>query len=369
MKTITISLMFYLFGLNILGQTTHKGLPLLKARSTWADYKIGDDQIKGSWTISPQIESDSLLVACHSDKEVFAFYTDLDSIVFNLVPGEIHRFYVSTNDSTFAQTIVRGFNPNYSVLQFGTQSKINNLNFWYEQNNNNAYLNLLRSKYPLDSLISDTKTDTEKTLIILNWVHNQWRHDGNNVPVKSDAISILEEVGQGKNFRCVEYGIVATACLNSVGLKARTLSLKTKDVETRQRGAGQVLLEVFLNDLKKWVLIDGQWDAMPVLNGIPLNAIEFQKAISENYSALEIKTSSHLSKRKYIDWIYPYLYYFSIPFDNREGAELQKNKNNGKNALMLVPLCASNPTIFQRNNPINNCIYTNSLNDFYGEPE
>lgn len=193
------------------------------------------------------------------------------------------------------------------------------MKFWYEQNNNNEYLNLLRSKYPIDSLIKDTKTDTEKTLKILHWVHNQWQHNGNNEPRKRDAISILEEVKEGKNFRCVEYSIVATACLNAVGLKARTLGLQTKDVETRQYGAGHVVVEVFLNDLKKWVLIDGQWDAMPVLNGIPLNAVEFQKAIAKNFKELEIKTSSDLSKNHYIDWIYPYLYYFVIPFDNREG--------------------------------------------------
>lgn len=369
MKIITITLMFYLLGLYAYGQTTHKGLPLLKANSTLADYKIGDDLMKGVWTISPQIESDSLPIACHSDREVFTFYTDLDSIVFNLVPGEVHSFYVSTNDSTYAHTVVKGYDPHYTTLQFADQLEINQFNFWYEQNNNNPYLNLLRSKHAIDSLINTTETDTERVLKILNWVHKQWKHNGNNVPAKSDAISILEEVGQGKNFRCVEYGIVATACLNAVGLKSRTLSLKTKDVEIRPYGAGHVLLEVFLNDLKKWVLIDAQWDAMPVLNGIPLNAVEFQKAISENYDVLEIRTSSLLSKRKYVDWIYPYLYYYSIAFDNREGTELEKNKINGKSALMLVPLGASNPTIFQINNKIDNCLYTNSLYDFYGEPQ
>jgi hypothetical protein len=44
---------------------------------------------------------------------------------------------------------------------------------------------------------------------------------------------------------------------------------------------------------------------MPVLNNVPLNAVEFQKAIAENYEELEIRTSSAISKRQYIDWIYP----------------------------------------------------------------
>ena len=350
-------------------QTTYKGLPLIKAKSTLADYRIDNDRVKGSWKISPQIESDSLLITCYSVSNTFAFYTDYDSIVFNLSPEQVYKFYVSLNDTTHALTVVKGILPNFATLQFDTTSKNNNLKFWYEQNNNNEYLKLLRSKYPIDSLIKDTKTDTEKTLKILNWVHNQWEHNGNNEPQKKDAISILEEVSEGKKFRCVEYGIVASACLNAVGLKTRTLGLKTKDVETRESGAGHVLSEVFLNDLKKWILIDGQWDAMPVLNDIPLNAVEFQKAILENYEELEIRTSSDLSKRNYIDWIYPYLYYLDISFDNREGTGIEFNKINEKNRLMLVPLGEKSPKVFQINNKIDNCIYTNSLNDFYREPK
>lgn len=116
------------------------------------------------------------------------------------------------------------------------------------------------------------------------------------------------------------------------------MGLKTKDVETRQYGARYVLSEIFLNDLKKWVLIDGQWDAMPVLNSIPLNAVEFQKAIAKNYEELKFRTSSSMSKRTYVEWIYPYLYYFDISFDNREGTDIDTKKIDGKSQLMLVPL-------------------------------
>lgn len=368
MKKITLTLTLYLFALITFGQTLYKGLPLIKAKSIMADYRIGNDWVKGNWIISPHIDFDSLLVTCHSDIEEFVFYTDLDSIRFELKPEQVYKFYVSVNDTAYALTVVKGIKPNYTVLHFDTTSKDKNLKFWYEQNNNNEYLNLLRSKYPIDSLVKNTKTDTEKALKILHWVHNQWRHDGNNVPKKSDAISILEEVKEGKNFRCVEYSIVAAACLNAVGLKARILGLKTKNVETTKYGAGHVAVEVYLNDIKKWAFLDGQWDAMPMLNNIPLNAVEFQRAITENYNALEIITASDLSKRNYVDWIYPYLYYFDVLFDNREGTNF-KNKVKGKTHLMLVPIGAKNPTIFQIIYKIDYCLYTNSLNDFYASPD
>ncbi|HEY0356101.1 MAG TPA: transglutaminase-like domain-containing protein [Flavisolibacter sp.] len=366
MKTFTATLAFYLFALMTYGQTTYKGLPLIKAKSAKADFRVGSDWVKGNWIISPHIEFDSLIFPCHSNPEEFAFYTDSDSISFLLPPGEIRKFYVSLNDTSYALTVVKGIKP--QLLSFDTKMKKSEYAILYEQNDNNEYLDLLRVKYPFQHLIMDARSDSEKAFKILNWVHKQWKHDGNNEPKKNDAISILDEAREGKNFRCVEYGIVATACLNAVGLKARVLGLMTKDVETTQSGAGHVLLEVYLNDLKKWVLLDGQWDAVPLLNNIPLNAVEFQKAIVENYDDLIIRSSSGISKRHYVDWIYPYLYYFTIPLDNSEKPGSEVKKKEGKTHLMLVPLGAVKPSVFQIIHKIDYCLYTHSLSDFYAPP-
>lgn len=368
MRRIILILEMCFFTFIILGQTSYKGLPLIKARSVNADYRVSNDLVKGGWIVSPQTAADSLLITCYSGNEDFVFYTDQDSIHFDLKPGLVFKFYVSVNDTAYALTVIKGVQPHNSILLFDKKSTNEGLKFWYEQNIKNEYLNLLRSKYPIDSLIKNAGSDTQKALAILHWVNHQWKHNGDNVPRKKDAISILEEVKQGKNFRCVEYGIVTTACLNAIGLKARVLSLKTKEVETTQYGSGHVLLEVYLNDLKKWVLLDGQWDVMPVLNNIPLNAVEFQKAITENYSKLEIITTSDVSKRAYVEWVYPYLYYFDFSFDNREGTTVDHQTINGKSGLMLVPLGAKNPIIFQIINKLDYCIYTHSLNDFYAPP-
>jgi hypothetical protein len=349
------------------GQTSYKGLPVIKAKTITVNYMVSKDLVKGGWNVSPQTPADSLLITCYSGNEDFVFYTDLDSIHFDLKPERVFKFYVSLNDTAYALTVIKGLQPHNSILQFDTKSSNKSIKFWYEQNRNNQYLNLLRSKYPIDSLIKNAGSDTERALAILHWVNRQWMHNGDNVPKKHDAISILQEVKEGKNFRCVEYGIVTTACLNAIGLKARVLSLKTKDVETTQYGAGHVLLEVYLNDLKKWVMLDGQWDIMAVLNGVPLNAMEFQQAIAGNYAKLKIITTTDISKRAYVDWVYPYLYYFNFSFDNREGTK-DEQTINGKTGLMLVPLGAKNPMIFQIINKLDYCIYTHSLNDFYAPP-
>ena len=254
------------------------------------------------------------------------------------------------------------------ALQFDTTSQNTELMFWYERNENNQFLDSLRSLFPIDSLIQNAQNDTERVIKIQNWVHRQWRHDGNNQPTRSDAISILKEAQAGANFRCVEYAIVATAALNSVGLISRTVFLKTEDVETRQFGAGHVVTEVFLNDLQRWVFIDPQFDVMLFLNGVPLNAVELQQAIAENLNELEIRTSRRVSRNRYARWIFPYLHFFSFNFDNREGVD-NRERVDGQRQLMLVPLGANRPTVFQRRFPLDDILCTHSLKDFYAPPK
>lgn len=72
--------------------------------------------------------------------------------------------------------------------------------------------------------------------------------------------------------------------------------LKIKEVETYAYGAGHVALEVYLNDLKKWIFIDSQWNIIPFLNHVPLNAVEFQQAIVDDYQNLDIKSKSESQK-------------------------------------------------------------------------
>lgn len=238
----------------------------------------------------------------------------------------------------------------------------------YKDRGNVFQEHVLREQYKLDELVAGAANDTEKALRMVNWVHKQWEHNGANEPKQSDALSILEEAKEGKNFRCVEYGIITTAALNAIGLPARTIGLKMKDVETIESGAGHVLLEVFLPDLNKWVMLDRQFDAMPVLNNVPLNAVEFQHAIANNYDELEIRSISGASKAAYTKWVYPYLYYFDVRFDNREGLDFERATIDLKASLMLVPIGAKLPKVFQKKYPMDMYKYTHSLLDFYEAP-
>ena len=115
-----------------------------------------------------------------------------------------------------------------------------------------------------------------------------------------------------------------------------------------------------LNQFNKWVFVDGQWGAIAEVNGIPLNAVEFQDAIVRKTPSLKIRFVSECDKENYINWIIPYLYYLDFNADQRFYA---KDYKSGK--IMLVPKGAKKPKVFQRKFPIKNCRYISNPKAFY----
>ncbi|MCM3597224.1 hypothetical protein M4D55_15725 [Metabacillus idriensis] len=199
----------------------------------------------------------------------------------------------------------------------------------YEHN----YLEKLRQKFRLNSLINNQMDDLQIVEVVMKWVSGLWEHNGENEPQHSDPLFVLEEVSNGKQYRCVEYAIVLNGCLNALVLYSRILSLKTKDCETREFGAGHIVVEVYIPKLEKWIMADPQFNVVPYINKTPINAVEF--ALNKNQS-VQIKPSLK-NDFSYLNWIRPYLYYFTVNFDNR----VNDNRSyKEKKQLMLGPINA-----------------------------
>lgn len=244
--------------------------------------------------------------------------------------------------------------------------------FQYSDTTANEFLKELRSSYRIDKLVAEYNTEFEKIKSILDWTNSRWSHNGSNSPSKSDALTILKEAKEGKQFRCVEYGIVAAAAMNSIGIPARTLGLKSRDVEKVRRGAGHVVTEAYSKELGKWIFMDPQMNIIPVINGVPLNGVEFQREIYNKNPELKlINKQGELNsedKRNYIKWIGKYLFYFDVLFDQKTLDSDKFKSINGMTKVTLVPVGYKEPKVFQRRYKINYSFYTNSLNDFYRNP-
>jgi hypothetical protein len=234
---------------------------------------------------------------------------------------------------------------------------------WTYSPTSDAYLEQLRGSYSLASVVSGAGTDFEKVQRMSRWVRQRWEHNGDRVASPADPISILKFAEAGQRFRCVEYSIVLSGALNSIGIRSRVVGLKTSDVETRESGAGHVVSEAYLGDQKKWVMVDGQWDVIPMLGARPLSAIELQAALAARDPALGVESLSGASASRYFSWVAEYLYYFDATLDQRTVASDKRFK-----ALMLVPEGAPQPRVFQRKYSIGDVTYTNNAYLFAGPP-
>ena len=231
--------------------------------------------------------------------------------------------------------------------------------YWQE------YLENLVTKYNLNKLCTDCKSEYEKVLCVSKWVSNLWEHDGTNQPEKFDVDFILNEViNNGKRFRCVEYGNVIHGCLTALNITSRELGLMTEDVETRDSNAGHVGTEVYLKDINKWIFVDGQWGMIPILDNKPLNAVEFAESlenIGEYGERLSVeKLNSTYSIADYFAWIKEYLYFYNYTYWENDNSGNRVNKN-----IMLGPIGIEAPKAFQIKYPIMLDIYTHSVLDFY----
>jgi hypothetical protein len=134
----------------------------------------------------------------------------------------------------------------------------------------------LRERYHLREVIAGKKTELERQMALLTWVHGRWSHDGWNDPSHDDALTILAEAEAGKHFRCVQYSVTLAQALQAVGYPARKVGLK-RDNSSFGVGKGHVVTEAWNNDLGKWILLDGQNGATWQDGGRFLDAAEVRE--------------------------------------------------------------------------------------------
>ncbi|MCR5889457.1 transglutaminase-like domain-containing protein [Hymenobacter sp. J193] len=223
------------------------------------------------------------------------------------------------------------------------------------------YLVRFREMYGLDEAMQGANTDLERVQALSKWVHNRLEHDGRQDLKTRDAFAILRAAMLGKSVQCVEFGAVLTTALNAVGIPARPLYLKAHNADTRSSAGGHALTEAWLPDQSKWIMVDSQFDIVPLLAGQPVNAVELQQALATNPKSLSISTSTEANSKSYFRWIRPYLYYFDTVLDNRFG---MKTVPTG---LMLLPEGAKKLLSFQQHK-LSGMRYTHSLATFYAPP-
>jgi hypothetical protein len=113
--------------------------------------------------------------------------------------------------------------------------------------------------------------------LLLGWVTKRWRHSSTSHDQSGDANVVLDRAERGDRFACREYALVLTQVLHAVSIPARMVTLLQAGYHSGI-GTAHAVTEAWLDDLGKWVLLDGQNGAFwHDGDRIPLSVVELQR--------------------------------------------------------------------------------------------
>lgn len=181
---------------------------------------------------------------------------------------------------------------------------------WYGHNNPCEAL-----KTYVESFINlEFESDLYGVLKILNWVSNQWSHDGENNGESYSSLEILKKAHEGESFTCQAYGKVISDILKAIGLISRKVFLKSLEASNNCHDG----LEVWSNQFKKWIFIDTQFSVYFKYEDVFLNFNEIHllvknKIFSPEHIFLDetllegMEDSVEVYKQEYYDFLINYM--------------------------------------------------------------
>ncbi|QYA24673.1 hypothetical protein G3I01_03825 [Gramella sp. MT6] len=239
-----------------------------------------------------------------------------------------------------------------------------NLQIAYDDKSNDAFLKQLKEYNDLETLIEKGNGDFQNILRVISWVSSRWEDDASILKKGGKTSKIFRKAIGTNNPRGIEYSYILKACLRSLGYTIRTIFLESKDRKDLKKGEKHIFFEIYLSDQEKWFLIDPQFDIIIKKNGVPLNAVEFQQVLL-NEEELEIDNSSDLiDSIDYLEWIGPYLFYFTTSLNNGRISLCDRISGN-KKRLILVPINENPPRYFKNLMKMRISLVTHSITDFY----
>jgi len=139
----------------------------------------------------------------------------------------------------------------------------------------------LRARYKLDEVVKGTKTELELIERLARWSAGCWErgHLKEGYP-PWDALEILKPHADGKPVGgfCQQYNLVFLQACASFGIPGRAVSIGVGDHGGKVRGSGHEVVELWSNQFRKWVYVDGNlaWYAVDAESRVPLSLWELR---------------------------------------------------------------------------------------------
>ena len=338
----------FLFLLICTGQFlfAQKNIPTIKATSKSVDIRDAGVLSKNAWTISPDAKPDVYTTSFSKKSKKITFYTDRDSISFDVKPNSYFLFNILLNNKDTALTGILSYDTLGTLRKAGKYNfseKRDLPKFTYQSANNNN-LTELRKAFNLDS-IAGQGTEVSKILNLMDWVHNLIPHDGNhNNPTVLNAMSMIAECKKdNRGLNCRGLATVLNECYLSMGIKSRFVTCLPKDSLHIDNDC-HVINMVYSTELKKWLWIDPTFDTYVMNEKGELLSIEEVRERIINGMPLIISPQANwnhkMSETKEY-YLYSYmaknLYILECPINSEYDTETREPDKN-ISYMTLIPL-------------------------------
>ena len=176
----------------------------------------------------------------------------------------------------------------------------------YNLDKDGVYRFVNPGKYNIQRIVFEK--DLNALLSSIAWIYSH----GNNDDEKEYS-EILQKAKNEKIFAtCGTISNWSVQFLKEFGVKARIVAVLTLD-DWNSYDNGHILVEVYREELKKWILYDVDNDAFFSSNGIPLSLLEFVKKVREDDYDIEfIARKNDIDISNFVDRENSYDYGFLI---------------------------------------------------------
>ena len=144
-------------------------------------------------------------------------------------------------------------------------------------------LKRLREQYKLDAVVQGAEGELDLMLRLAQWACNAWdwpTHISECYP-PWDALEILKPYKDGKPTGgfCQQFNLVFLQACESFGFSGRAISISQGRCQDKHPGGGHEIVELWSNEWKKWVYVDGAvaWYIVDPKTGVPLSMWELRQ--------------------------------------------------------------------------------------------
>lgn len=145
------------------------------------------------------------------------------------------------------------------------------------------HLKQLRQQYRLDDLVRGAHGELDLMLRLAQWACNYWdwpKHITEAYP-PWDALEILKPHRDGTPVGgfCQQFNLVFLQACESFGFPGRAISISQGRLQDKLEGGGHEIVELWSNEWKKWVYVDGAvaWYIVDQKTGTPLSVWQLRQ--------------------------------------------------------------------------------------------